>query len=81
MRRVAERVEYSSSRPSSKATEDSGRAEIRQIGGLPEAKTQDVEITVDQRNGVMVVPRVRWAVDVMDFDEWNRADFRLPSNT
>src|SRR5882724_2689544 len=79
MRRVAERVEYEFVET---LEQSDGRlqdgAEIRQIGGIAEAKTQDVEITVDQRNWRDgCAEKFDGAVDVMDFDEWNRADFRL----
>src|SRR5882757_108813 len=79
MRRVAERIEDEFV----EAFEQSdGRfrdgAEVRQIRSVAKAKTQDVQIAMNQRNWRDgCAEKSDRAVDVMDFDERNRADFRL----
>src|SRR5882724_1548692 len=79
MRRVAERIEDEFVEV---FEQSDGRfrdgAEVRQIRSVAKAKTQDVQIAMNQRNWRDgCAEKFDRAVNVIDFDEWNRADFRL----
>src|SRR5882724_11296792 len=79
MRRVAERIEDEFVEV---FEQSDGRfrdgAEVRQIRSVAKAKTQNAQIAVNQRNWRDgCAEKFDRAVNVIDFDEWNRADFRF----